>query len=97
MADLHRDLAVAVGRNLVVGPNGGAGGDRMKPLSDNQRRCIIEATIDPLVAFRRGFARSKAGPFFDLRTVKSLVNTGALRAVFPMRGRRGLTLTARAA
>ena len=66
-------------------------------LSDNQRRCLIEATIDPLVAFRSGFARSKAGPFFDLRTIKSLVNTGVLRTVFPERGRRGIRVTGRAA
>lgn len=66
-------------------------------LSDIQRRCLIEATIDPLVAFRRGFGRSKQGPFFDLRTIQSLITTGMLRAVYPQRGRRGLQITARAA
>jgi len=46
-----------------------------------QRRCIIEATIDHLRPFRRGYARSKAGPFFSLRTVQILLDVGALRWV----------------
>lgn len=66
-------------------------------ISDIQRRCVIEATIEPLVAFRRGFARSKAGPFFELRTIQPLIETGVLRAVYPQRGKRGLRITARAA
>lgn len=69
----------------------------MRPLSNVQRRCIIQATIEPLSPFRRGFARSKAGPFFDLRTVHSLVNSGALRAYHPIRGKRSIQVTARAA
>lgn len=69
----------------------------MKPMSDIQRRCLIEATINPLVAFRRGFGRSKHGPFFELRTIQSLITAGMLRAVHPQRGRRGLQITARAA
>ncbi len=64
-------------------------------MSDYQRRCIIEATIDPLIAFRRGFARTKAGPFFPLSTIRALVNLGALRAYHPRRGRRGLQVSAR--
>lgn len=66
-------------------------------VSDVRRRCIIEATIEPLIPFRRGFARSKMGPFFELRTVQALINTGALRAVRQLGGRRALTVTARAA
>lgn len=69
----------------------------MKPLSDTQRRCLIEATIDPLLPFRRGFARSKAGPFFELQTVHALVKTGALRIFHPVRGRSRTVVTARAA
>jgi hypothetical protein len=65
-------------------------------LSDNQRRAVIEATIDPLVAFRRGFARSKQGPFFELRTIKPLIDAGVLRVFHPERGKRGLRITARA-
>ena len=65
-------------------------------MTDIQRRCLIEATIDPLIAFRRGFARSKAGPFFPLNTVRALVNAGVLRAYHPRRGRRGLRVSARA-
>lgn len=65
--------------------------------SELRRRCVIEATIEPLIPFRRGFARSKAGPFFELRTVQALINTGELRAVRQLGGRRALTVTARAA
>ena len=65
--------------------------------SEVQRRCLIEATIDPLIPFPRGFARSKAGPFFEHRTVHSLINTGALRIYQPVRGKRGIQVTARAA
>jgi hypothetical protein len=66
-------------------------------LSDSQLRCLIEATIDPLVPFRRGFGRSKAGPFFDLRTVQSLLNSGELREVRPVRGRHRMQVSGRAA
>ena len=69
----------------------------MKPLSSNQVRCIIEATIDPLIPFRRGFARSKAGPFFELRTVDSLIASGALRIYHPVRGKHRIQVSARAA
>lgn len=62
-----------------------------------RRRCIIEATIEPLIPFRRGFARSKAGPFFELRTVQSLVNIGALRIYRQAGGKRNMMVTARAA
>lgn len=65
--------------------------------SDLRTRCIIEATIEPLRPFRRGFARSKMGPFFELRTVNALVNLGALRIVRQLGGRRSMTVTARAA
>lgn len=66
-------------------------------LTDSKRRCLIEATIEPLVPFRRGFARSKAGPFFELKTVNSLVASGELRIVRPARGKHRLLITARAA
>ena len=69
----------------------------MKPLSLTQRHCIIEATIEPLTPYPRGFARSKAGPFFEIRTVHALVNTGALRIYHPVRGRSRIQVTARAA
>jgi hypothetical protein len=62
-----------------LGGAAGVGGG-MK-LTDAKRNCIIQATIEPLAPFRRGFARSKWGPFFELRTVMSLVDTGALRLV----------------
>ena len=61
---------------------------RISPL---QRQALIEATIDDLRPFRRGYARSKAGPFFEVRTVSKLVKTGALRFV----GRRLHRLSAR--
>jgi hypothetical protein len=70
---------------------------RMKPLSNNQRACIIEATIEPLIPFRRGYARSKLGPFFDARTVHALIQTGALRMIMVRTGRKFGTVTARAA
>lgn len=63
-------------------------------ITELQTRCLIEATIGPLIAFRRGFGRSKAGPFFELKTFQPLVDSGALRAVFPVHGKRGLQLTA---
>lgn len=69
----------------------------MKPLSDVQRRCIIHATTDPLTPFPRGFGRSKFGPFFDLRTVQSLVKSGALRIFHPIRGQHRILVSARAA
>lgn len=61
------------------------------------RRCVIEATIDPLRPFRRGFARSKAGPFFDPRTVQALVGAGMLRVFHPVRGKSRILVSARAA
>jgi hypothetical protein len=66
-------------------------------ITPNQRRCLIEATIDPLVQFRRGFARSKAGPFFEFRTVQPLIKKGALRIIRPCFGSNRFQLTARAA
>jgi hypothetical protein len=69
----------------------------MKPLSSNQRACIIAATIDPLTPFRRGYARSKLGPFYDVRTVHSLIQTGALRMIMNRAGRQFGTVTARCA
>jgi hypothetical protein len=69
----------------------------MKPLSTIQRACIIAATIDPLIPFRRGYGRTKAGPFFDVRTVHSLIQTGALRMIMNRAGRQFGTVTARAA
>ncbi len=53
----------------------------MRPITPTQRNCIIEATIEPLFPFRRGFARSKAGPFYNLQTVHRLIDIGALRFV----------------
>jgi len=63
-------------------------------LTDHQRRCIIEATIEPLIPFRRGFARSKSGPFFDVRTVHSLIQQGALRLINKRAGRHFGSVTA---
>lgn len=63
--------------------------------SPTQQRCIIEATIEPLVSFRRGFARTKEGPFFALCTVNSLVRVGALRPIRDRAGRHYLRLSAR--
>jgi hypothetical protein len=60
------------------------------------KRCVIEATIEPLRPFRRGFARSKAGPFFEPRTVQALVGAGLLRVVYPERGRSRIMISARA-
>jgi hypothetical protein len=67
----------------------------MKPFSSIQRACIIAATIDPLIPFRRGYARSKAGPFYDVRTVHSLIQSGALRMIMIRTGRQFGTVTAR--
>ena len=66
-------------------------------ITPKQRRCLIEATIDPLTPFPRGFARSKAGPFFEIRTVRLLIDRGALRVVRPCVGSHRILLTARAA
>ena len=69
----------------------------MKPLSTIQRACIIAATIDPLIPFRRGYARSKFGPvFYDVRTVHSLIQSGALRMIMNRAGRQFRNVTARA-
>lgn len=46
-----------------------------------RRRAIIAATIEPLRPFRRGYARSKAGPFINLRTIQYLLSHGALRKI----------------
>lgn len=70
---------------------------RRRPLTAAHNRCIIEATIEPLRPFPRGFARSKLGPFFELRTVHSLVKSGELRIFHPVRGRSRIMVTARAA
>jgi hypothetical protein len=69
----------------------------VKPLSSLQRQCIIAATIEPLVSFRRGYARDRFGPFFNLRTVSNLINRGALRVIRDRAGKNYLRLTARAA
>lgn len=66
-------------------------------VTETKQRCVIEATIEPLSPFPRGFARSKAGPFFDLRTVQSLIRAGALRIYHPVRGKSRILVTARAA
>lgn len=66
-------------------------------LSNIQRRCLIDATISPLVGYRRGYANSKAGPFYNLRTVHGLIERGVLRVVRDRGGAHYLRLTARAA
>jgi len=60
-----------------------AGKSDMKRFRNNpaQRRAIIQATIGHLRPFRRGYALTKQGPFFSLRTIQILVQTGALRHV----------------
>lgn len=68
----------------------------MKPLSAMQIRCVIEATIEPLMPFRRGFARTKAGPFFFPGMVGALVHRGELRIIKETRGRRRILVSARA-
>lgn len=70
---------------------------RTVKLSDIQRACMIEATIEPLRSFRRGFARTGQGPFFNIRTVHPLIEAGYLRAYYPQRGKRGLQVSARSA
>jgi hypothetical protein len=51
-----------------------------KDLSEIQRRCLIEATIDDLRPFPRGYARTKSGPtFYPRATVQNLIRRGALR------------------
>jgi hypothetical protein len=54
---------------------------RRRPPSAAQRQCIIEATIEPLAPFRRGYARSKFGPFYEPRTIQPLLRDGSLRLV----------------
>lgn len=70
----------------------------MRPFdpTPTQRRCIIDATIEPLRPYRRGFARTKSGPFHDVRTVNSLLVTGALRMIRNRAGRQYGSVTARA-
>lgn len=65
-------------------------------ITNLQRACLIAATIEPLTPFRRGYARSKAGPFYDVRTVHALIQTGALRMIMNRAGRQFGTVTARA-
>lgn len=66
----------------------------MRPLTDTQRRCVISATIEPLVFLRRGFAHTKAGPFHAAQTVHALIKRGDLRI---LRNGRQVLVTARAA
>ena len=66
-------------------------------ITDMQRACLIEATIEPLTPFRRGYARSRSGPFYGLTTVNKLIRTGALRMVKDRAGRKFGSVTARAA
>lgn len=68
-----------------------------RAITELQRRCLIEATIEDLLPFPRGYARSKSGPFYSLQTVQGLITRGMLRAVKQTAGRRALILTARAA
>ncbi|MDB5937567.1 MAG: hypothetical protein JWQ01_4911 [Massilia sp.] len=67
------------------------------PLSAVQRQCLIAATIEPLAPFPRGFAHTKNGPFFDVRTIHSLVQRGELRMIKNRAGRQYGSVTARAA
>lgn len=67
----------------------------MSTITETQRRCVIEATIEPLRQFRRGYARDKSGPFFKPQTVEALIGNGHLRPS-PHCGRGGRTVTARA-
>jgi hypothetical protein len=62
-------------------------------LTDARRRAIIEATIAPIQPFRRGFARSKAGPFIKPRTIEFLLRHGALKPL-PKHGTALRRLTA---
>jgi hypothetical protein len=68
---------------------------RERPVSEVQRDCIIAATIEPLTPYRRGYARSRQGPFYGLQTVNKLIRTGALRMIKHRAGRRPGTVTAR--
>ena len=52
-----------------------------RKLTPARRRAIIEATLGHLRPFRRGYARTRQGPYFDLRTIDVLISTGALRPV----------------
>lgn len=65
----------------------------MSALTDTQRRCVIDATIEPLRQFRRGYARGKFGPFYKPQTIETLIQNGHLR---PTRhcGKSGRTVTA---
>jgi hypothetical protein len=66
----------------------------MRPITPTQRACLIEATIEPLMFRRRGFARTKTGTFYTPQTVHALIKTGALRFI---RNGRQVLVTARAA
>jgi hypothetical protein len=70
---------------------------RVRPLSPVQRQCVIEATIEPLAPYPRGYARTKTGPFFDARTVHYLVLRGDLRMIKERVGAHFRSVTARAA
>ncbi|QDM32066.1 hypothetical protein FNL55_12540 [Tardiphaga sp. vice352] len=70
---------------------------RVRPLSPAQRQCIIEATIEPLAPYPRGYARAKTGPFFDTRTVHYLVLRGHLRIIKDRVGPHFRNVSARAA
>ena len=78
-----------LGGDLVCGL-----GDGLK-ISASQRRCLIEATIEPLICFPRGFARTKAGPFHLTQTIQSLVRNGSLRVIQENCGNRYLKVSAR--
>jgi hypothetical protein len=66
----------------------------MRPITPTQRQCMIEATIDPLLFRRRGFARTKTGTFYSPQTVHALIKRGDLRFI---RNGRQVLVTARAA
>lgn len=68
---------------------------RLRPASPLQRRCIIDATVAPLVEYRRGYSTSKAGPFYSRITVNALVRNGALRPAYQSAGHRTLTALAK--
>ena len=70
-------------------------GVRMRARSPSQVRCIIDATLEPLIAFPRGFAHSKMGPFHLTQTVQALIRDGSLRVIRGQRGNHNLTISAR--
>ncbi len=68
-----------------------------RDIAELHRRCVIEATIAPLVPFPRGFARSKNGPFYNPRTVYRLLQSGDLRMIMSRVGGKHGSVTARSA